>query len=196
MRTTHKRENYIPPNSTKVKDLKSDAIVYVGTMQTGLLFAMAFAGKSQKPAWHFSFKTEVDRERRIRTFFTSRQSIIEAKAQRKADRLAAGRSLNVGDVLSCTWGYDQTNVDFYQVTRMVGKTMVEIRTIAGEIDTTGYALDQGQTTPKPDQFIGEPMRKKADGDTVRISSYSWARKIEPEIEGVQMYRGHRFSTYG
>ena len=30
--------------------------------------------------------------------------------------------VNVGDLFSCSWGYDQTNVDFYMVVKVTGKS--------------------------------------------------------------------------
>ena len=87
------------------------------------------------------------------------------------------RNLTVGDVLCCRWGYDQTNVDYYQVTKLVGKTMVEIRKIeAHKVEDMSM---QGWSTPRCGQFIGEPLRRKANGSSVRINSYSYAYLLVP-----------------
>lgn len=82
---------------------------------------------------------------------------------------------NIGDVFYSSWGYDQTNVDFYEVVRKTAKT-VYVREIYGEILTGGgYA---GRCQPKPGSFReGEPERRiyfndkygytKVDGRNVR-----------------------------
>jgi len=91
---------------------------------------------------------------------------------------AVERKLVVNDVLSSSWGYDQTNVDFYQVTRLVGKCMVELRQIGSAREYTGGM--SGTCTPCMNQFLTnkEPMRKRViySGDAVRISSFATASK--------------------
>ena len=55
--------------------------------------------------------------------------------QRKKDRRLARKNFvnpaKIGDLLVCAWGYDQTNVDFYQVVDTTNKG-VYLRRIAGK----------------------------------------------------------------
>lgn len=37
--------------------------------------------------------------------------------------------VKVGDIFSASWGYDQTNVDFFQVVALVGETSVRVREV-------------------------------------------------------------------
>lgn len=37
--------------------------------------------------------------------------------------------VQVGDIFSASWGYDQTNVDFFQVIALVGETSVRVREV-------------------------------------------------------------------
>ena len=46
--------------------------------------------------------------------------------------------VKIGDVFVESWGYDQTNVDFYQVTRVMPKS-VEIRAIHGKTVGDGHS---------------------------------------------------------
>lgn len=50
-------------------------------------------------------------------------------------------TLKKGDILVASWGYDQTNVNFFQVTKLVGKTMVAIREIAAKSVKTHTTYD-------------------------------------------------------
>jgi len=87
--------------------------------------------------------------------------------------------LLVHDILVASWGYDQTNIDYYQVTKLIGAQTVEIRKIAAQITPTGFM--SGQCLPVIHQFIGNPMKKRViggDGKTVKIDSHAWARKRE------------------
>lgn len=93
-------------------------------------------------------------------------------AERKADR-AKPHPLKVGDILYSSWGYDQTNIDFYQVTRVVGAHTVELRKIAGKDAGGGNGYDRGNCVASPGQFIGEPFQKRANHEgTIAIASYA------------------------
>ena len=56
----------------------------------------------------------------------------------------------VGDIISTTWGYSMTLVDFYQVVR-VTPCKVELRSIEQEPEFTGFL--SGVTRPKRDAFF-------------------------------------------
>ena len=105
------------------------------------------------------------------------------------------RNLTVGDVLRREWGYDQTNVDYYQVTALIGRTMVEIRRIEAE-EVEDMPM-QGWSTPLYGRFIGEPLRRKANGSSVRINSHSSAHLLVPigEADGKKVYERTRWTAY-
>ena len=97
-------------------------------------------------------------------------------------------NLKVGDILTSSWGYDQTNVDFYQVVKL-SKCFVELMPIEGKV--TSYDDCYMDTViPVPGQRLQywnndpEPIirRKISSGDTtgknevyIRISSCQYAR---------------------
>ena len=87
------------------------------------------------------------------------------------------KMLKINDILSCSWGSEQTNVDFYQVVKATEKT-VTIR----EIESGNHAAWTGEATPMLNKFIGEPMKRKVisipeyHDEFVKIESYSRARK--------------------
>lgn len=58
------------------------------------------------------------------------------------------RPLKVGDVLYSSWGYDQTNIDFYQVERLSpsGKSAYIVRIGAKTVEGDGWA---GHVEPLP-----------------------------------------------
>ena len=64
----------------------------------------------------------------------------------------------IGTALYCSWGYDQTNVDFYEVTAHIGKATIEIRPIGQALASAGRGSDS--VTPQFGNFTGEPMRKR------------------------------------
>lgn len=186
------REFYIPKGATKFADRNSTAVVYAYENDK-FTFLLGFHGRAQKPDFHFRYG--LDEKGRARREAKAKQHFASIKEREgRARNSAKPRTLKVGDVLRASWGYDQTNIDFYQVTALIGKAMVEIREIRGGAFDTDFMT--GQTAPMVGDFMGKPMRKVADGDSVKIASYSWAYKLEPTVmAGVPTYESSRFSTY-
>lgn len=180
--------------ATRIADKTSDAVVYVYE-RNGIPYAAAFHGKAAKPDWHFRFRSVEARTKRIAEHFAGRKSSLEFKAGLKAERKAKGHGLAVGDILRSSWGYDQTNIDYYEVTAIIGRTMVEIRKIGAESVATGW--ERGQCVPLPGNYIGEPMRKIAKNGCVKIESFARAYKMTPESEvaGVKVYGSSSWSSY-
>ncbi len=163
---TFTRDFYIPKNAKPIDCGASDAAIYIYG-EPGALFGMAFHGRAQKPDWHFRFKTEEALALKCQWFIARRLNHVRYQAKRRAETNKA-RALKAGDILSSSWGYDQTNVDFFQVTALVGKTMVEVRPISKEsVTETGYM--QGKCTAAKDQFTGDATRHRVtDGTRVKI----------------------------
>ena len=62
-------------------------------------------------------------------------------------------SFEVGNILYSSWWYEQTNVNFYQVTKKVGLTMVELREIRSKSINVGeYHSMTDHVVPVADQF--------------------------------------------
>ncbi len=67
-------------------------------------------------------------------------------------------SVSVNDVLASSWGYEQTNVSFYQVISLHGKKTVTVRKISSEVCRDGAM--SGYKKPILNDFIGEPLRRQ------------------------------------
>lgn len=65
-------------------------------------------------------------------------------------------SIKVGTIISNSWGYDQTNVDWYQVVKTT-PFCVYLRPIAEEIEQTGFMC--GQSSPKPGVFVSDEIKR-------------------------------------
>jgi hypothetical protein len=190
MRFQHKREFYIPKGAVKFADRESSAVVYAFTNAKGKPALIGFHGRAQKPDFHYYYRDEERRERAAREFFKRWR---DWEAARKAYR-AKPHSLKVGSILRSSWGYDQTNIDYYEVTKLIGQQMVEIR----EIEQTSYENGwlRGRCAPLPGAFKGEPMRKRARDNSVKIASYAYAFLIEPKIEaGIPVYEDSGWTAY-
>lgn len=90
----------------------------------------------------------------------------------------------VGDLFYCSWGYDQVNIDFYQVTNVLNK-MVEVRSIEGTRQYEGPM--NGKTCPVPNEFTSEPRRFLLKYSVrgcpfFKPASYSVARQCRADSE--------------
>lgn len=167
------RSFYIPAGASCVRHKASDAIVYIYTTVRGRPGAMGFHGKAQKPDFHFTYSSEAARERAVRTYFESRAGQLAAKAARRATATQPGK-LQEGHILVSSWGYEQTNIDWFQVTRVISAGMVEVRQICGAIVDEG-ANFTGKSVPDIDKFKGEPMRRRVThGTSLKIDNVRYA----------------------
>ena len=86
--------------------------------------------------------------------------------------------VEVGSIFSCSWGYDQTNVDFYEVVKTT-KAMVFIRELLQEVVTSDDRAGNRMIPIKGAYASDEVLRKKLQSSSydphyVKINSYSWA----------------------
>jgi hypothetical protein len=172
MKISFPREAYLPKDAPVRVRQYEDIPAMVALVDKGKPVALAWRGKAQKPAWHYSFRSAEQRDKYIATWLENQRA---AKASRDAYRAKrqGQHTLRVGQVLTCSWGYDQTNVDWYQVTRVMGK-MVEIREISAKLVGEGGGPSEG-VVPHVGAFKGEAMRKRPSADnSVRIASYASA----------------------
>jgi len=83
-----------------------------------------------------------------------------------------------GDILVSTWGYEQTNVDFFTVVRLTPKGMAVLQPIGTAHRETGPL--HGEALPAPDRPHGKTITRKVrvprDGRAfVSITDYAVAR---------------------
>ena len=93
-----------------------------------------------------------------------------------------GHTLKVDDILYTSWGYDQTNVSFFQVTGVPSKCYVKIREINRNM-ASGSCSMSGVVTPRIDDFRGEELRRMAKGSEVLSAEYSYNAHLYTKKEG-------------
>lgn len=102
-------------------------------------------------------------------------------------------------MLRASWGYDQTNIDYYEVTKLVGSQMVEYRQIGCESVTTEFM--QGKSVPSPGKYISEPKRARVSDygnrDSIKAHDSANAYLMKPEIlpGGVKVYQASHWTAY-
>lgn len=135
----------------------------------GVACAVVFAGASAKKAWGYSFHSADRRADRVTDWMMGQDGKHAAKLAEQALRKATPHTLTVGSILYASWGYDQTNVDFYEVVAVRGAA-VDLREISKTRQMQGS--DHGTCVANPGQFMGEVIKGKRPDrhNCVRISS--------------------------
>lgn len=193
MRTNISRDFYVPAGATKFADKASSAVVYAYTNTDGEPCAVAFHGKASKPAWRFRFRNEAQRAKRAAEHFQRIQAWEDRRASHRSSRTAFKHSFKVGDVFKTCWGYDQTNVEFFECTAVKGK-MIEVREIAQEAVEDGSLAFSGRCVPMLGKYIGEPLRRRPSQYGVRIDNVRSASLYEPEIiAGAKVFQPASYS---
>ena len=96
---------------------------------------------------------------------TSKKAKTKTKTEPKKENIFG---VKIGDVFYDSWGYEQTNIDFYQVVGLKGKTMVELKPVQKKRKNIGYCSDL--VTPIKDKFInGNYKTRLVDGETKSIT---------------------------
>ena len=174
---------HIPSGYTLIaKDERFGFEVY--GIESPSIIAMCFTGKAVKHAWHYRFQDLTRRNAEIEKTLDGLMKSKEYKEKRKEERKAASASHDVkaGDVFRCSWGYDQTNIDYYQVLSVSGQ-MAVISEIGCDSEETGFM--QGESVPALNRFIGDPKRVRIQRYSMdsepyfKVNSFSSARRMTP-----------------
>lgn len=121
-------------------------------------YGIAFQGKSNKPLWNYRFRNEAQRSHQIEETTKSRKLTLKYKQDQADARKEYKHDYKEGDVLYTSWGYDQTNVDFYQVVEVKGAIIV-VRKI-GKVVKDGGGRGSDQVVADPGHFVGPAIRVK------------------------------------
>lgn len=100
-------------------------------------------------------------------------------------------NITPGTIFYSSWGYEQTNVSFYQVVRLSGKASVVVREISETTCTKDNIDFYGHVVPNKNQFIGDEMRKRInaalDEPSIKISDYERAYLWDNKPKYVSSY---------
>lgn len=102
---------------------------------------------------------------------TAREISLDALAariayqQRKQQPTPNAEGVRIGDLFYGSWGYEQTNIDFFEVVALKGKHTAVLREIAREY-IGGYSM-QGRVRPCRGEYIGDEQY------TVRTKIVEW-----------------------
>ena len=137
------------------------------------------------------------------------ESLAEGTATetpKKEDAPANKYGVKVGDIFTASWGYDQTNVDFFQVIALCGKQSVRVREVRPEVLDINYQSSMSEDVtyrltgeilpPAPfsvfikNQEKGDLKRLDKWGDRIVFKLSSFAHAWKEDSETVTHYESH------
>lgn len=193
---------YVPKNSVKVSDKKSDAVAYLYENSRGKPTMVVYYGKQNSPVFHYSYPTVEKRDAAVAQAFTRRQEALASKAEYTAKRVAENKAargkVQIGDIFRTSWGYDQTNVEFFEVVDVKGAycTVREIASASvgggpgGErcVAQSGAFLEprfEGDTR-------GQPLRRLIQSGGIKIddvrTGWPWGKRVAGVVVGEPAHR--------
>lgn len=175
------RQRYIPEGALKIAHKATKAVVYLYVNKDGQPTFQAYRARSQKPVMWLRYQTTERRDARVRQFLESEQAKYESQQRRKAERFQP-HNLEPGVLFYTSWGYDQTNVTFYEVSKIVGKNTVALQELGSQRanESEGYSHGMADhAVPDQSRKIGKPQRYRVDMEggtpSMKIHCSAWAR---------------------
>jgi len=131
-----------------------------------------------KPILNLTFQTWERAEERIKAELDARAAYGEQKKKRAEERLAYRHDYKLGDILHTSWGYDQTNIEFFQVVAVPSDKSITVREIAQRHTDKPTGNDMAAyTMPVPGDFIGAAVTKRVSpSGSIKFASYRHAWK--------------------
>jgi hypothetical protein len=151
-------------------------VCYVYTAPRGRYIVLAYAGNAAKPSFHYTVKDQAAASEQVRSFFAN-LAAHKARVEEYRAKANSGHTLKVGDIITNSWGYDQTNVDWYRVVR-VSSVYVWLETVGGHlVEATGpmagmETLHVDVSADNPAEWApkgsGKITKHKASGQSVTM----------------------------
>lgn len=176
-RTRRTRSDFLPKTFLQKINVKNtDCVIYI--MEN--LTAKCFYGRKAKAQWFIQFGTEEQMKFKINLTIENRQKEAELKNRKS--------TLKVGDIMVNSWGWDQTNIDFYRIEKIVGKATAVIVKLKNKIvDDKMFECMTTKVVPS-DKTVDGPFKKRFSNvdDTIKMG-YGWARKWDGNPETATHY---------
>ena len=125
--------------------------------------AIGYRGKSAKKSFFYRFNSEERMMEYINNFIDSVVKREDAKQEKKSvikalqQNMKASDHFKVGDIVFNSWGWEQTNIEFYQVIEVLNKKIKvqEVKQLMTHDE--GMSSMSGYVMPKKDDFIKDPF---------------------------------------
>ena len=161
----------------KFSDFKSETVhnseIWTWT-DNGKPYLRVYIGKSGKPDAAYYYRNLESRQESINYWKEIIERRIQRKLDAKASRAEVKNEYKVGDILYASWGYEQTNINFFMVTEVLPKSikLVEI----GQTVTNRTGMMSEHVIPNKNAVISESMTRRVSRYGVKINDVYSASK--------------------
>lgn len=133
------------------------------------------------------------RNRVIEAYQKEVDKMLRQQAHRASDQ-ALHKQLELGAVFYSMWGYDQTNVDFYELVGKSGAQTLILRRLKADTTDTG-GPEGGVTSPLVGNFAGPEFRARLSRGHVRVDQGQTAQPADfTRVGGTKVYRTFHCSS--
>lgn len=151
------------------------------------LKALRFRWHSMKKVWYGYTDEET-----VRAAIEGTEPAAEAQAAPKAKPQTEAVNkygVKVGDIFCATWGYEQTNNDFFQVIALVGESSVRVREVylnciessaVSSMSEDRVLEVSREILPAADRSVF--IKDQEKGDVKRLKSYAADGKSNPQFK--------------
>lgn len=183
----------VPKGTPEVKPEGTDLVMFPWEMQTarGMSYGLvAFMGKQSRAFHNYSYGTrKQDRDKAMDELIENRKAHFKRKEDERAEKKQFTTGLFYGDILYTSWGYDQTNVDFYEVVEVVGPKMIKVREVSKKIVTGDGFSDK--VVAVPGKYVGPEIKAMVGmGDRAKIEGHGASKWDGKPVYQTGAYGGH------
>ena len=171
-------DRFFPEGAVKVTPKCLDCVLglYEKDVQGKQYFGfIGYTGKSAKHNAFYRYRSIQQRDEAIGTYLKQVKSIADYREQRKTNKVLQSNPVKPSDVFYTSWGYDQTNVEFYQVTEVKG-LFVWIRQIRGSHVEGSEGFMCANVVAVPDSFV-----ENAETIKKRVLTYDGGKSVYLKI---------------
>ena len=172
-------------------------VVYITEPQENKYIVLAFSANRTNADIYQYFGSLEKAHKEVNAWATRKINAIneerESREKKKALTKRLKEFVSIGDVFYTSWGYEQTNVDYYKVVGFRGTSTLELQQIGAIATPTSHGPCGGEKIPNPEHLIGEVFSKQASvyqyredrpvNVRVKIDTVSSASLKEKEPDG-------------
>ena len=160
MKTRHIPANYKLHKKTKFVEAYSSTMTASNPNSPDIaIIGMLFSGKRSNPDWHYKFMNVEQFEKKIDDTHSHYVRWEKRKQEAKEARTQEVLAVEVGDIFVYSWGYGQTNVEFFQVIEKKKKSFV-MKAIGKKYLHEAPSGDMSDNVkPIKNSFNGDPIVK-------------------------------------
>lgn len=156
------RAIYYPNSAVRVEYPEAGAVAFLYPHPAnGQPCVTMFAGRKSKPTLRYAYASAERRDSAIKAVLDA----LICRVGVKKDRAAAARRPHrweKGLILVASWGYEQTNVDYYELVDVPSPCYVILQEIGAPLARGEEGFMCGKAVPDPTSKIGKPFRRKVN----------------------------------